>query len=574
MRKTLSILILVGAVAVSGYSQKREAESAAWGSRTGKHKDKLGPELLNRGGKNEKVDVIVQFRSVDAEAHHAKVQAHGGEFQRSMEMADSALYSVPASELDSLADDDDVLYVSPNRTLKAAAGLGGFDKTTNYAVQANVVQNWGVNGTGFSVAVIDSGIQDSNDLKASRIVYRQDWTKSSVKDAYGHGTHVAGIIASTNAQYGGIAQGANLVDLVVLDKNGEGKDSDVVAAINTAISLKSKYNIVAINLSLGRPVFESYKVDPLCQAVEKAWKAGIVVVVAAGNDGRTQALWGYGTINSPGNDPYVLTVGALKTEGTTSTSDDLMTTYSSKGPSLVDFVVKPDLVAPGNLIVSNMPATSTLYKNYPKNVVSPGYFTLSGTSMATPVVTGAILMMKQRDPSLSPDLIKARLMKTATKTFPQSTVYTDPATHQTYVTVYDIFTVGAGCLDILAAMNNYDWTGNPATSPSLTLGPAVKGSSLPFSLQLSNGSSVAWGSSAPYANSLIWGSNISGSSVAWGSSIPSSMSIAWGSSVPEAFSLIWGSSSNTQAASLIWGSSLVWGAGNVGAEDVTIVGEP
>ena len=107
-----------------------------------------------------------------------------------------------------------------------------------------------------------------------------------------------------------------------------------------------------INLSLGRAVYESYKLDPLCQAVEKAWKTGIVVVVAAGNNGRYQPTDGYGTITSPGNDPYVITVGAMKTMGTPTRVDDLIASYSSKGPTVIDAVVKPDLVAPGNLLVS------------------------------------------------------------------------------------------------------------------------------------------------------------------------------------------------------------------------------
>ena len=116
------------------------------------------------------------------------------------------------------------------------------------------------------------------------------------------------------------------------------------------VPLKSRnsHNIRVINLSLGRPVYESYTLDPLCQAVESAWEAGIVVVVAAGNDGRdnSQGTNGYGTISAPGNDPYVITVGAMKTMGTPTRTDDLIASYSSKGPTVVDYVAKPDLVAP------------------------------------------------------------------------------------------------------------------------------------------------------------------------------------------------------------------------------------
>ena len=178
--------------------------------------------------------------------------------------------------------------------------------------------------------------------------------------------HVAGILAGNGTwskggtyTFGGMAPGANLVDLRALDNTGSGTDSSVIAAIQRAIALQKIYNIRVINLSLGRPVFESYTLDPLCQAVEQAWKAGIVVV-AAGNPGRNNSANtnGYGTITAPGNDPYVITVGALSTVGTLRTmgtatrGDDLIASYSSKGPTLFDHVVKPDLVAPGNQVIS------------------------------------------------------------------------------------------------------------------------------------------------------------------------------------------------------------------------------
>ncbi len=164
-------------------------------------------------------------------------------------------------------------------------------------------------------------------------------------DWYGHGQHIAGIIASNGKTsncsnctqtVAGVAPGVNLINLKVLDASGEGSDSFVMAAINRAIALKNTYNIRVINLSLGRPVFESYTQDPLCQAVEAAWKAGIVVVVSAGNDGRdnTYGNDGYGTINAPGNDPYVITVGAMRSMGTAARNDDLIASYSSKGPSI------------------------------------------------------------------------------------------------------------------------------------------------------------------------------------------------------------------------------------------------
>ena len=143
-----------------------------------------------------------------------------------------------------------------------------------------------------------------------------------------------------------------------------------------AIALKSKYNIRVINLSLERPVFQSYQTDPLCRAVEAAWNAGIVVVVAAGNEGRnnTQGTNGYATVMAPGNDPYVITVGAMKTLGTTSRGDDLIASYSSKGPTLFDHVVKPDLVAPGNRVVSLLADKSPLATLYPANAIPQSYY--------------------------------------------------------------------------------------------------------------------------------------------------------------------------------------------------------
>src|SRR5262249_36350131 len=244
-------------------------------------------------------------------------------------------------------------------------------------------------------------------------------------DQFGHGTHVAGLIAgngasSTGLKYSrtfkGIAPQANIVNLRVLDQNGAGSDSAVITAIARAISLKSTYNIRVINLSLGRAAYQSYKLDPLCLAVESAWKSGIVVVVAAGNNGRYQQTNGYATVTSPGNDPYVITVGAMKPMGTPTRVDDLIASYSSKGPTGIDAVAKPDVVAPGNLLVSLEAPGSTLYNGYPANRVpdnfyitggdsspSSSYFTLSGTSMATGVVSGVVADLLQKSSSLTPD---------------------------------------------------------------------------------------------------------------------------------------------------------------------------
>ena len=174
----------------------------------------------------------------------------------------------------------------------------------------------------------------------------------------------------------GIAPNVNIINLRESSHEGTATDSTVIAAIQRAIALKDQYNIRVINLSLGRPVFESYALDPLCQAVKQAWNAGIVVVVAAGNEGRndTYGNQGYATVSAPGNSPYVITVGAMNTVGTLSSADDKIASYSSKGPTLLDHIVKPDLVAPGNRVVSLAAGGSYLIDTYPSNKIAKALY--------------------------------------------------------------------------------------------------------------------------------------------------------------------------------------------------------
>ena len=164
----------------------------------------------------------------------------------------------------------------------------------------------------------------------------------------------------------GVAPGAHLISLRVIGADGTGKASDVIEAIDWAIKNRKRFNIRVINLSLGGPAEQSYKDDPMCEAVERAVHAGIVVVAAAGNRGKDdEGRSVHGLIESPGNDPYVITVGALNTKGTARRSDDELTTYSSKGPTAVDGLIKPDLVAPGNKIVSAEALGASLIADHP-----------------------------------------------------------------------------------------------------------------------------------------------------------------------------------------------------------------
>ena len=233
------------------------------------------------------VDVIVEFKHTPTEAHHRKIEEKGGVHRKSLDLIKGSLYSVPAGKLQELAADPEVAYISPDRPVRPFLNNATVATGANLAYQAN----W--TGKGVGVAVLDSGIYTGWADVAGRVVYSQDFsTDGFVQDYYGHGSHVAGIGGGAGRSYDnymhrGIAPGVNLIVLKVLNQFGAGSDSGVIAAINKAIALKSQYNIRVLNLSLGQPVYESYQVDPLCQAVEAAWKAGIVVVVAAGNAATT-----------------------------------------------------------------------------------------------------------------------------------------------------------------------------------------------------------------------------------------------------------------------------------------------
>ena len=363
---------------------------------------KLAEDLRSRyAAPASAIDVIVQFRSGAAAEAHRRVLGRGGILRRNLDLIRAKAYLVPADQIERLADDPDVEFVSPDRPVQATAFSGTPDygwMTVMDATSSSATLPY--DGTGIGVAVIDSGIwsgkqQDLNDSNGkTRVVYEQSFVpgNTDVNDYYGHGTHVAGLIGGNGARSSGsgsiylvrgIAPNVNLLNLRVLDNNGSGTDSNVIAAIQRAVQLKSQYNIRVINLSLGRPVSISYANDPLCQAVQQAWNAGIVVVVAAGNDGRDNSAGtnGYATIGAPGNSPFAITVGAMNTMGTPSRADDKITSYSSKGPTLFDHVVKPDLVAPGNRIISVEAYTGAfLETTYPQNDVPKSLYLAGGGS--------------------------------------------------------------------------------------------------------------------------------------------------------------------------------------------------
>lgn len=524
------------------------------------HKLSKDLESLKDGRGGSTVDVIIQFNQTPTAAHHQRVQRNGGVLKRTLNIIKGAHYSIPVKALEALADDPDVVFISPDRPLN-----GALDHVVR-AVNADIALSQGWDGTGVTIAVVDSGVGLHDDLYtdrgslAPRVVYSQSFVPgdNSTADAYGHGTHVAGIISSNGADsqrevypgvYRGIAPEANIVNLRALDANGSGSDSSVIAAIQQAMALETTYNIRILNLSLGRPVYESYTLDPLCQAVEAAWNAGIVVVVAAGNAGRDTSLGtdGYATIDAPGNDPYVITVGASNLHGSFSQASQTITSYSSRGPTLVDQVVKPDLAAPGNRVVSLLASSSTLVGAYPSFDVFPcnlnatqcnssygaaQYFRLSGTSMATPVVSGAAALLLQQNPNLTPDQVKARLMKTAWKGYSHYISETD-SHGVNHSLQHDIFAIGAGFVDAEAALSNTDLappTPGSAKSPTVQYDPLTGTVYLVADPNSVWNSSVVWGNSVVWGTSVLNGTTVQGCSVVWGSSV------VWGNSLAQAFS--------------------------------------
>lgn len=339
-------------------------------------------------------------------------------------------------------------------------------------------------GSGVTVAVIDSGNFRTNGLGA-RLLGELNFnsTEHQATDQFGHGTHVSGIIADDGSnsagQYMGIAPKANILGLRVADDNGMAYESDVVAAMQWVYQNQALYNIRVVNLSLNSSVYQSYDTSPLDAAAEILWFNGIVVVVSAGNNGSA-------TLYPPANDPFVITVGATDDVATIDLSDDAVATFSAYGSDDLGRP-KPDLVAPGRNIIAYLPDVNnlTIPVEHPEGVVSQYYFRMSGTSMAAPVVSGAVAILVESNPNLTPDQIKYRLTATANKNWPG----------------YNSITAGAGYVDLYTAVI--------ATSTE-SANTGLKASNL-----LSTGSTpITWGSVG--WNSVGWNS-VGWNSVGWNS---------------------------------------------------------
>src|SRR5438067_828176 len=413
-------------------------------------------------GAHDAQRVIIRVRPDARAAVRRSLAAHGDAVLAEHESIDAITAVVGADELEALASDDAVVGISQDAVVRPHGLLGldggvvggvvnvvgnvvgillpnGADTSGPVVAPAVLRQTLGVDSTswagrGVGVAVIDSGLEMSSEF-SNRITASYDFRNGaslsiSPTDEYGHGTHVAGTIGgsgalSYNAAYHGLAPKVKFVVLKVLDGTGAGFTSDVIRAIDFAVANKAALGIDIINLSLGHPIYEPAATDPLVQAVERASRAGVIVVAAAGNYGKnpTTGEVGYAGITSPGNAPSAITAGALRIEDTVSRSDDSIPDYSSRGPTWYDGFAKPDFVAPGHNIIAVAAKQGTLYKTYPQlKADNSNYMRLSGTSMATAVTTGVIAQMLEANrytnnypyhPSLTPNAVKAMLQYSA-----------------------------------------------------------------------------------------------------------------------------------------------------------------
>jgi serine protease AprX len=355
-----------------------------------------------------------------------------------------------------------------------------------------------LDGSGVTVAVVDSGITPDADLQvsgsSSRITAATTLiaNDTTTQDGYGHGTHVAGIIAGngnmSDGQRMGIAPNVNLVNVKVSYDNGMVLGSDLVAGLQWVFDNQAAYNIKVVNISINSTVAESYETSPIDAAVEMLWFKGIVVVVSSGNSGT-------GAVYPPANDPFVITVGATDDMGTASISDDAMAAFSTYGIT-EDGFSKPDLVAPGRNIISLLASTSdNAYVYHPANRVDDKYYRMSGTSMAAPVVSGAAALMLQSNPTLNPDQVKYRLLETANKDWAG----------------YDSSSAGAGYLDAYSAVQD-----DSTAAANLGLQPSqmLSTGDTPIAWDSVGWNSVGWNSVG--WNSVGWNS-VGWNSVGWNS---------------------------------------------------------
>jgi serine protease AprX len=385
------------------------------------------------------VQAIVQFNGpvTMAKADTDAADVHGRVIGN-LPIIHGLALSLTAGQAQTLAVNPDVHAVSLNTTVNTESvpfhmipeqGLSAAELQTTYDETLGVLPLWkfGVTGTGVGVGVIDTGVDGAlpdfatKDHTGSRVVASAvaNADATTATDSYGHGTDVAGIIAGNGdnrgsgdplyGHYIGVAPNANLVSIKVSDETGKASVLDVIYGLQFAVEHQSQFNIRVVNLSLSSTTPQSYKTDPLDAAVENAWMHGIVVVVAAGNGGTASDAVQF----SPGNDPYVITVGGADENGSADPSGDTIASWSSQGTTQ-DGLHKPDVYAPGAHIVSVLAPNSVFASSCPTCIVGDGqYIQTSGTSMAAPAISGLVADLLQIHPNWTPDQVKGDLTSAA-----------------------------------------------------------------------------------------------------------------------------------------------------------------
>jgi len=384
---------------------------------------------------NRRVDVIVQLRPASSmDAAMRRVRALGGTAGARLTVIHGFGATLTADAARQLTRDRAVRVVTVDAPV-VPQGVRASDIETAYPFSSGATETWNSNtpatGKGVGVAVIDTGIagdmpdfrvsgSDSSSRVVASAVVHPDATTAA--DTYGHGTHVAGIIAGNSlnrsaldpakGRYVGVAPDADLISIKASDDAGNATVLDVIYGLQFAVDHKAELGIRVVNLSLESTTPGSYKTDPLDAAVESAWFNGLVVVAAAGNRGTSDDAVSY----APGNDPYVISVGGVDDKGTKSGSDDVLASWSARGTTQDGFA-KPELVAPGAKIVSTLAPGSAFTGLCVTCVVGTQYIRAGGTSMSAPMVSGVVALLLERYPNLTPDQVKGVLMR-STRSLP------------------------------------------------------------------------------------------------------------------------------------------------------------
>jgi hypothetical protein len=384
-------------------------------------------------GSDRPVSVIVrELPGAGSVPEHA-VEAFGGVVERYIPIIDGFVAEVPAAAVPDLRRLDGIYSVTLNSAVRLLGSIDGIDPNKDSGSWLKVAKNtkllemWqhGFTGQGVDVALIDSGVAPVDGL-AMQVINGPDLSFDSQAenltnvDTYGHGTHMAGLIAGRDSsiapgkededvdkRFVGAAPGARIVSLKVAASDGATDVSQVIAAIDWVVQHRASdgLNIRVLNLSFGTDGTQSYLEDPLAYAVEVAWLRGIVVVVSAGNSG-----FGTAQLNNPAYDPYVIAVGADDTRGTDDPKDDVIPAWQTRGNA----TRHPDLVAPGKSLISlRDPGSFVDEANPGARVGSTRFFRGSGSSQAAAIVSGAAATVLEQHPELTPDQVKALLMTTS-----------------------------------------------------------------------------------------------------------------------------------------------------------------